>query len=221
MNSNAQTLAAGQSSAATAERISAIRIGDLKIDGIVKIRVCESLNYNNKENQLVELSLEESNRVVEEMNQLVPEQLNGLAGASKTYEKGRWNVLLDPTAAYRFLEVTTQSGVSVINLFGQDEIMKNAWLTVLKSVPFANAPQAELDRGNLVMYDIHYEGSVVLNKMVMDYAQKNKNKMAYPIQIPTTQGLAAWVVAAFLCVKKSGVKKAQQMLDSMKNRMLT
>ncbi|UUM12932.1 hypothetical protein NQU17_05055 [Clostridiaceae bacterium HFYG-1003] len=89
MNSNAQTLAAGQSSAATAERISAIRIGDLKIDGIVKIRVCESLNYNNKENQLVELSLEESNRVVEEMNQLVPEQLNGLAGASKTYEKGR------------------------------------------------------------------------------------------------------------------------------------
>lgn len=178
MNSNAQTLAAGQSSAATAERISAIRIGDLKIDGIVKIRVCESLNYNNKENQLVELSLEESNRVVEEMNQLVPEQLNGLAGASKTYEKGRWNVLLDPTAAYRFLEVTTQSGVSVINLFGQDEIMKNAWLTVLKSVPFANAPQAELDRGNLVMYDIHYEGSVVLNKMVMDYAQKNKNKMA-------------------------------------------
>lgn len=178
VNSNAQTLAAGQSSAATAERISAIRIGDLKIDGIVKIRVCESLNYNNKENQLVELSLEESNRVVEEMNQLVPEQLNGLAGASKTYEKGRWNVLLDPTAAYRFLEVTTQSGVSVINLFGQDEIMKNAWLTVLKSVPFANAPQAELDRGNLVMYDIDYEGSVVLNKMVMDYAQKNKNKMA-------------------------------------------
>ncbi|UUM12933.1 hypothetical protein NQU17_05060 [Clostridiaceae bacterium HFYG-1003] len=54
--------------------------------------------------------------------------------------------------------------------------MKNAWLTVLKSVPFANAPQAELDRGNLVMYDIDYEGSVVLNKMVMDYAKKIKNK---------------------------------------------
>lgn len=174
-NANNQTTISSASATAmdSVERIKSVRIGDVTIDSITEMRVCETISYNDKTNEMVKLTVSQANQVVDAINQLkFSDKLERLQSASMTQEPKAWAILYSAVGSLRLVEVKTKDGIQVINLFGQSDTSKEGWLTLVKSVPFSNDSQTELDRNNLDMYVIDYPGSVQVNQLVQQLTGK-------------------------------------------------